>query len=123
MDPATRTIQVRLELDNPALALKPDMFVEVELEASQRKRLTVPAEAVLDAGIQQTVFVDLGHGFFEPRQVEIGERLRDRIEILKGLRAGERIVTSGNFLISSESQLRGAVGQAVPPASPAHQHD
>lgn len=123
VDPATRTIQVRLELDNPALALKPDMFVDVELEAPQRKRLTVPAEAVLDAGIQKTVFVDLGRGFFEPRTVEIGERLGDRIEILKGLRAGERIVTSGNFLISSESQLRGAVGQAVPPASPAHQHD
>jgi RND family efflux transporter MFP subunit len=114
VDPATRTLQVRLELDNPALALKPDMFVDVELETPRRKRLTVPAEAVLDAGIQKTVFVDLGKGFFEPRQVEIGERLGDRIEILKGLTAGERIVTSGNFLISSESQLRGAAG---------HQHD
>jgi len=108
VDAATRTIQVRIELANASLALKPEMFVDVELEAGGRPRLTVPAEAVLDAGLQKTVFVDQGNGFFEPRQVEIGERIEDRIEILKGLKAGERIVTSGNFLIGSESQLKAA---------------
>jgi len=133
VDAATRTIQVRIELANASLALKPEMFVDVELEAGGRPRLTVPAEAVLDAGLQKTVFVDQGNGFFEPRPVEIGERIGDRIEILKGLKAGERIVTSGNFLIGSESQLKTAAagmegmakqGQAAAPAPPkGHQHD
>ncbi len=108
VDAATRTIPVRLELANPRLALKPDMFVDVELIAVQPRRLTVPAEAVLDSGLKKTVFVDRGDGYFEPREVATGERIGDRIEILKGLVAGERVVTSGNFLIDSESQLKAA---------------
>jgi len=68
--------------------------------------MTVPAEAVLDTGLKKTVFVDRGNGYMEPRQVEIGERIGDRIEITKGLAPGERIVISGNFLIDSESQLK-----------------
>ncbi|MGA2327296.1 MAG: efflux RND transporter periplasmic adaptor subunit [Bryobacteraceae bacterium] len=108
VDPATRTVSVRLELDNPALALKPDMFVDVELAVAQPARLTVPAEAVLDSGLAKTVFVDRGNGIFEPREVATGERIGDRIQILSGLKAGERIVTSGNFLIGSESQLKAA---------------
>jgi RND family efflux transporter MFP subunit len=108
VDPATRTVTVRLELDNPALALKPDMFVDVELAVAQPARLTVPAEAVLDSGLTKTVFVERGNGIFEPREVATGERIGDRIQILSGLKAGERIVTSGNFLIGSESQLKAA---------------
>ena len=108
VDPATRTVQVRLELPNSGLALKPEMFVNVELKTPQVKRLTVPAEAVLDTGVKKVVFLDRGNGFFEPREVSAGERVGDRVEILKGLSAGERIVTSGNFLLNSESQLRAA---------------
>jgi multidrug efflux pump subunit AcrA (membrane-fusion protein) len=79
--------------------------------------MTVPAEAVLDTGLKKTVFVDRGNGYIEPRQVETGERIGDRIEITKGLAANERIVISGNFLIDSESQLKSsAAGMA------GHQH-
>jgi len=130
VDAATRTLQVRLELANPNLALKPDMYVEVQFTYARRSTLTVPAEAVLDSGLQQTVFVDLGNGAFEPRRVQTGRRVGDRIEILKGVEGGERVVTSGNFLISSESQLKAATsgigsGQAERPAPPAehHHHD
>jgi len=117
VDPMTRTLKVRIEAGNPNMTLKPDMFVDVEFNVSMPARLTVPAEAVLDTGLKKTVFVDLGNGYLEPRQVEIGERIGDRIEITKGLAAKERIVVSGNFLIDSESQLKSsAAGMA------GHQH-
>src|SRR5579864_480731 len=109
IDPVTRTLKVRIEAPNPAMQLKPDMFVDVEFHSASQRKLTVPAEAVLDAGQRKTVFVDHGQGNLEPRQVEIGERSGDRVEIVKGLKAGERIVTSGNFLIDSESQLKEAL--------------
>jgi membrane fusion protein, copper/silver efflux system len=111
IDPATRTMKVRLELANPAMRLKPDMFVEVDLSTGGERRLTVPAEAVLDAGTTKTVFIDRANGFFEPREIETGERSGDRVEVLKGLKAGDRIVTSGVFLLNSESQLRSAAGK------------
>jgi RND family efflux transporter MFP subunit len=110
VDPMTRTLKVRLEADNPVLALKPDMFVDVDFQVAMPRRLVVPAEAVLDTGLTKTVFVDRGNGYLEPRQVETGEQIGDRVEITKGLKAGERIVTSGNFLIDSESQLKSAAG-------------
>ena len=109
VDPATRTIKVRLELPNPGTRLKPDMFVNAEFSVAGAERLTVPADAVLDAGDRQTVFVDRGNGYLEPRQVHIGQRLGDRIAIASGLRAGERVVASGTFLVDSESQLRSAL--------------
>lgn len=115
VDPATRTVTARIELDNPALALKPDMFVDIELAVAQPARLTVPAEAVVDSGLAKTVFIDRGNGMFEPREVATGETVGPRVEILSGLKAGERIVTSGNFLIGSESQLKAAAG--------GHRHD
>jgi RND family efflux transporter MFP subunit len=108
VDPTTRTIKVRIELDNPGHQLKPDMFANVEFRLWSQYRLSVPAEAVLDSGRGATVFVDRGNGHFEPRRVELGQRLDGRVEILKGLKAGERVVTSGNFLIDSESQLKAA---------------
>ncbi len=120
VDPATRTLKVRLEASNPGFQLKPDMFVDVQFQVASQRKLTVPAEAVLDAGARKTVFIDRGKGYLEPREVEIGERLGDRIEIVKGLQPGEQIVTSGNFLIDSESQLKGPAkgsgkAQAMPP--------
>lgn len=105
-DPNSRTLKLGLEVDNPDYALKPDMFVDVEFPVTRPSALTVPAEAVLDSGLRKTVFVDLGNGFFEPRQVETGWRAGDRIEITKGLMLGERIVVSGNFLIDSESRMK-----------------
>jgi len=108
VDAMTRTLRVRLDMDNPGTALKPDMYADVEFQVGMAVKLTVPAEAVLDSGERKTVFVDRGNGYFEPRQVATGERTDGRIQILSGLREGERVVTSGNFLIDSESQMRAA---------------
>jgi RND family efflux transporter MFP subunit len=110
VDPMTRTLKVRLEAENPEMLLKPDMYADVEFRVEMPRRITVPSAAVLNSGERQTVFVDRGNGYLEPRQVEIGERIGDRLEILKGLKPGERIVISGNFLIDSESQLKAAAG-------------
>ncbi len=107
-DPATRTLKVRIEAENPAYALKPDMFVDVDFPVTMPPTLTVPSDAVLDSGIKKIVFVDRNNGFFEPRLVETGSRLGDRVEITKGLMAGEAIVVSGNFLIDSESRMKAA---------------
>jgi Cu(I)/Ag(I) efflux system membrane fusion protein len=104
-DPATRTLKVRLETENPGYTLRPDMFVDVEIPVTFPPAVTVPAGAILDAGLRKTVFVDCGNGIFEPRLVETGWRFGDRVEIKSGLKDGERIVVSGNFLIDSESKM------------------
>ena len=109
MDPATRTLKARLELANNNYKLKPEMNVDVVFQVAGVRRLSVPAEAVLDAGTAKTVFVDKGNGYLEPRKVETGQRTGDRVEILQGLKAGERIVISGAFLLNSESQLKSAM--------------
>ncbi len=106
VDATSPTYKVRLEMGNPGLALKPDMYAEVEFTVQEAPKLTVPADAVLDAGERKVVYIDRGNGYFEPRQVETGAREGDRIQILAGLTAGQRVVTSGAFLIDSESQLR-----------------
>src|ERR1035441_3001052 len=108
VDPMTRTIKVRLNMDNPGVLLKPDMYADVEFQVNIPSKLTVPAEAVLNSGDRKTVFIDRGNGYFEPRQVKTGEREGDRIQVLSGLTGGERVVTSGNFLIDSESQMKAA---------------
>jgi YHS domain-containing protein len=97
---------VRLLVDNPDFILKPDMFVDVELTVSLPAAITVPADAVLDTGIKKIVYVDLGNGYFEPRQVDTGWRFGRLIEVIGGLMVGEKVVVSGNFLIDSESHLR-----------------
>ena len=104
-DATTRTLKVRMEVDNPGYALRPDMFVDVEFPIQLPPAITVPVDAVLDAGLNKTVFVDRGQGYFEPRKVETGWRLGNRIEITKGLSAGERIAVSGTFLLDSESRM------------------
>lgn len=134
VDPATRTLKVRLDVSNPGLTLRPDMFVDVEFAVREASRLTVPISAVLDSGARKTVFVDRGNGFLEPREVQTGTVIADRIEVLSGLTPGERIVTSGTFLLDSESQLKSgpSSGPPPPPSAPttapptgtpgAHQH-
>jgi Cu(I)/Ag(I) efflux system membrane fusion protein len=104
-DSGSRTFKVRLEVDNPELILRPDMFVDVEFSLTLQEAVTVPADAVIESGRQKVVFVDLGAGHFEPRSVETGSRLGDRIQILRGLTAGESIAVSGNFLLDSESRM------------------
>ena len=115
VDMATRTARVRLVFANPNLRLKPGMFVNVNLQVPLGSQLVIPADGVLQSGARQIVFVDRGGGYLEPREVQLGARTRDRYVVLKGLTAGERIVTSANFLIDSESQLQAAIGSFVPP--------
>jgi RND family efflux transporter MFP subunit len=134
VDPQTRTLKVRLEAANPGLQLKPDMYVDVNFRIGGAPQLSVPADAVIDTGMRQTVYVAKSDGYFEPRQVEVGERTGSRATILRGLQAGERVVTQGNFLIDSESQLRNPGGPGAPAAAAdpqtgggkhagGHQHD
>jgi RND family efflux transporter MFP subunit len=110
IDPATRTLKVRLELANPGFRLKSETFVDVLMQIGGGRRLMVPAEAVLDSGTTKVVFLDRGNGYFDPRQVETGQRIGDRVEIVKGLHRGERIVVSAAFLLNSESQMKSAMG-------------
>lgn len=107
----TRTVRVRFAFPNTRdWKLKPAMYANVELKVPLGKRLVVPDEALLDSGTRQLVFIDKGQGTFEPRDVKVGVRTDGYAEILAGLTAGERVVTSANFLIDSESQLKTAVG-------------
>jgi RND family efflux transporter MFP subunit len=115
VDEATRTLKVRLEISNPKSQLSPGLFVNVNLDAPLGRQLTIPASGVFQSGTRQVAFVDRGGGYFEPREVETGDRAGDDLVVLKGLKAGEHIVTSANFLIDSESQLQAAMGSFAPP--------
>ncbi len=106
LDPATRTLKVRIAVKNEGMLLKPEMFATVEILVSSGARLTIPSEAVLNSGLRQIVYVEKKPGTYEQREVTLGMRGENYVEVLKGLRKGEKVVTSGNFLIDSESQLR-----------------
>ena len=108
LDTQTRTNKVRLEFANPQGKLKPGMYANSEIEIDLGATLTVPASAVLQSGLRQLVFVDQGQGVFAPREVKLGVRADSHFAVLDGLTAGERVVTSGNFLLDSESKLQSA---------------
>ncbi|MBM4313651.1 MAG: efflux RND transporter periplasmic adaptor subunit [Deltaproteobacteria bacterium] len=103
----TRTAKVRFTIPNPDGALRPQMFTNVEIKIDLGNRLTVPSEAVIDTGVRQIVYVDRGEGNFEPREVTTGIKADEFIEVTGGLRAGEKVASSANFLIDSEAQLKG----------------
>ena len=111
LNPATRTVRVRLELPNPELELRPDMYANVHLHVERRDRLVVPQSAVLYTGERNFVFLALGGGHFRPQEIAVGMRSGEQVEVLSGLETGDRIVTSGTFLIASESRLRAAMEQ------------
>ncbi|MGH6935863.1 MAG: efflux RND transporter periplasmic adaptor subunit, partial [Methylocella sp.] len=115
VDQDMRRARVRLEIPNPELKLSLGMFVNVELGLPLGERLVIPASGVFQSGTRQIAFVDRGGGYFEPRDIEVGARAGDEFIVLKGLKAGESIVTSANFLIDSESQLQAALGSFAPP--------
>src|ERR1700758_2097433 len=106
VDPETRVLKLRLEANNAGYALRPGMFVDVELPVGGAAGLTVPQDAVIDSGQEQRVFVERSPGVFEPRTVQIGWRSGDRVEIVHGLAEGERVVVEGTFLVDSESRLK-----------------
>lgn len=109
--PETRTAKVRVVMSNPGGMLKPAMYASVELVsgASAKKVLAVPESALLDTGTRQVVLVQRGEGLFEPRPVKVGESADGYVAILDGIKAGEQVVTSANFLIDSESNLKAAL--------------
>jgi Cu(I)/Ag(I) efflux system membrane fusion protein/cobalt-zinc-cadmium efflux system membrane fusion protein len=115
VDMTTRTARARLVFSNSQLTLSPGMFVNVSMDVSLGKQLVIPVGGVLQSGSRQIVFVDRGSGYLEPRQVQLGPQANDEYVVLKGLQAGERIVTSANFLIDSESELQAAIGSYAPP--------
>lgn len=103
-----RTVKVRLELPNPGVLLKPDMYGDVLIRVNRGTNLAIPEQAVLDSGKRTLVFVVRGEGLFEPRTVKLGQKIGPYYEVREGLTEGERVVTSGNFLIDSESKLMAA---------------
>ncbi len=110
LDPTTRTVKVRVELPNPEFQLKPQMFADVSLKVNYGTPIVIPQEAVLDSGTEQTVFVVRDGNHFEPRKIFTGAKIDGKIVVLSGLKPGETIVTSGNFLIDSESRLKTSTG-------------
>ncbi|MFT4115026.1 efflux RND transporter periplasmic adaptor subunit [Silvibacterium sp.] len=116
VDMATRTVRVRITIANPALRLKPGMFVNVDAKSGLGRRLVVPASALFQSGTRQIVFLNHGNGSLEPKEVAVGPRVGDDFVVLKGLEAHQSIVTSANFLIDSESELQAAAGLFTPPS-------
>ena len=112
VDPQTRTVKVRVQLANPGYILKPQMFADAQVHVDYGTQIAVPREAVVDSGAGQQVFVAQPGGVFVPRKVTVGATVDDQVIILSGLKAGETVVTSGNFLIDSESRLKGAQNPA-----------
>jgi Cu(I)/Ag(I) efflux system membrane fusion protein len=111
----TRTAKVRFEFPNPREKLKPEMYANVEIKVYLGQKLAVPEGAVIDTGLRQMAIVDKGSGYFEPREIKLGAKVEDYYEVIKGLKAGERVVTSANFLIDSESHLKEAMGGMAMP--------
>jgi Cu(I)/Ag(I) efflux system membrane fusion protein len=121
VDPATRTVKVRLEVDNTGSDLKPDMYADVVLRPTLGTGLIVPESAVIQTGDRSIVFVDIGGGRFEPREVQLGPKVEGGVQVIAGLEDAESVVVSANFLLDSESSLKAALGSVKPlpgPSSP-----
>jgi membrane fusion protein, copper/silver efflux system len=126
VDPVTHATKVRLQADNPGFKLRPGMFVNVDAPVSLPAGLSVPADAVLDSGLAKRVFVETSDNHFEPRMVETGWQVGDRVQIVSGLHDGDMVVSSGTFLVDSESRLHSDARQpssaAMPHANDATEH-
>jgi Cu(I)/Ag(I) efflux system membrane fusion protein len=118
----TRTVKVRVEVDNQGEQLKPGMFADVRLRAEAGEGLLLPDSAVIDAGERKLVFLDRGEGRFEPRQVVLGPRTGESFQVLEGLAEGDRVVTAASFLLDSESSLKAVIASMTAGPAPAHQH-
>jgi Cu(I)/Ag(I) efflux system membrane fusion protein len=114
VDPMTRTVKVRTEIENADGVVKPDMFGDVVIQQPERRVIVVPDSAVLQTGTRSVVFVVRGDGTFEPREITVGTKEDELYEVRSGLAAGEKVVTQANFLIDSESRLKAALAQMKP---------
>ncbi len=114
VDMTTRTVRVRLVFSNPGVILKPGMYVTVAISVRLGRQMVIPASAVLQTGTRAVAFVDHGNGSLEPRTIVIGPQLDDSVVVLSGLKAGEKVVSSANFLVDSEAQLQAAMGAYAP---------
>ena len=120
LDPKTRTVQVRMEFANPDLSLKPEMFTNITMSAALGRQVLIPQDALMDTATEQYVFVDKGNGYVQPRKVKASADSGDKVGIQEGLKPGERVVTGANFIVDSESRLKGAfAGMGAPSQAPA----
>jgi len=110
-DPKTHTVKARVEMSNRGQKLKPDMFVNAIIRVPLARGLVVPVTAVIDTGKRQVVWIETSPGMFEPREVQVGERVDDKVQIISGLKSGDKVAVSGGYLIDSESQLKGGSSQ------------
>jgi RND family efflux transporter MFP subunit len=119
LDPKTRTAQVRMEFPNSGLSLKPEMFTNITMAVSIGRQVLVPQDALMDTGTEQYVFIDKGNGYIQPRKVKVSAEAGERVGIEQGLKPGERVVTGANFVVDSESRLKGAfAGMGSPSQAP-----
>ncbi len=117
-DPKTHTVKARVEMANPGYILKPDMFVNAIIRVPLVKGIVIPVTALIDTGKRQLVWIEASPGMFEPRDVKAGERVDDKVQILSGIKVGDKVAVSGAYLIDSESQLQdggGHEGHGTPP--------
>jgi membrane fusion protein, copper/silver efflux system len=115
-DAGSQASNVRVEVDNPGGVLRPGMFVDIDVTTTGTPAVEVPADAIIDSGLARTVFVERSAGVFEPREVVTGRRAGGRVEIVKGLLHGERVVVAGTFVVDAERRVRGGAAgvQALP---------
>src|SRR5947209_6283725 len=119
LDPKSRTVQARMEFPNPDLSLKPEMFTNISMSVSVGRQVLVPQDALMDTGTEQYVFIDKGDGYVEPRKVKASVEAGEKVGIQEGLKPGERVITGANFIVDSESRLKGAfVGMGAASQAP-----
>lgn len=119
LDPKSRTVQLRMEFPNPGLLLKPEMFTNITMSVSIGRQVLVPQDAVMNTGTEQYVFINEGNGYVQPRQVKVSADAGDKVGVEQGLKPGERVVTGANFIVDSESRLKGAfAGMGTPSVAP-----
>jgi len=116
----TRSLRARIEVPNPEGLLTLQMYVDANILANIGRKLALPESALVDTGTRKIVFIDLGNGRLEPREVQVGRQAEGYYEVLSGVKEGEKVVTSANFLIDSESKLKAISPQ--PEKKPEHQH-
>ena len=118
LDPKSRTVQVRMQFQNPTLSLKPEMFTNITMSVSLGRQVVIPQDALMDTGAEQYVFIDKGDGYVQPRLVKVSVEAGDQVGIQQGLQPGERVVTGANFIVDSESRLKGAFAGMGSPSKP-----